>query len=156
MHRYIITLAELKKYGLTNENTDERLLSASLQRAQQIDLVNATCKAFVDDYLAKNGVYNATEKALLDDFVVPYLAICLDIRAVEATSNRIDNAGHGRVNSSDFQRATDEDRRLFINSLRHDKMTLENRLRKATETHCGGGASCGAGGKSAYPNIMTL
>lgn len=154
LNKYIVTLAILKRHGLTNQNADEQLLSASLTRAQTIDLVSATCQDFVDDFLSKNGVYNPTERAIIDDYVIPFLAVCIDIRAVEALSNRVNNAGLSRPNGMDVQRNNEEDRRLFINSLRADKMILAERLRKAVESYCVG---CGdKGHKDSYPQIVTL
>lgn len=127
----LVTLRDVKLKGLTNENVDERLLSTALLRAQDIDLTDQIGRAFLRDLQVRKSTNSLTipEQEMIHDYILPYLAICVDIRAIDATSNRINNAGTGRVNATEFQNNGNEDSRLFRNALKGDRDVLARDLR---------------------------
>lgn len=126
----LFTLKEIKLKGLTNENVDERLLVVSVLRAQDIELADQIGKKFLRDLQTRKVANTLTpaETDMLNEYVLPYLAICVDIRAINATSNRIMNAGTGKVNATEFQNNGNEDSRLFRNSLIADRDVLARDL----------------------------
>jgi hypothetical protein len=162
----LVTLNEVKKKGLTNQNVDERLLAVALLRSQDIDLSDVIGKSFMRDLQVKKSAntLTANERNLIDDYILPYLAICVDIRAIEATSNRIMNAGTGKVNATEFTNNQQDDNRVFRNSLKWDRDVLKTDLIKFIGENrtgfplyksfgCEGGNS---GNSSLLNNIITI
>lgn len=119
----LISINEVKKVGLVNQNVDERLLSVALLRAQDIDLSAIIGKKFLRDLQVKKqqNNLNILEVELIVNYILPYLAISVDIRSVVATNNRIQNAGTGSVNATEFANNQQDKDLRFINYLKKDR-----------------------------------
>lgn len=128
----LLTLHEIKRHGLTNQVTDERLLSTCLQDAQEIDLRNEIGIKIIRDLQEKkkNGTLATKEKELIHEYILPYIAKVVDRRAVIATSNRIRNAGTGSVNATEFRQNDLEENRRFRNELMWDEKVIARDLHK--------------------------
>lgn len=160
----LVSLYDVKKKGLTNQNVDERLLTVSLSRSQDIDLSSVIGKKMLVDLQIKKAAstLNVKEKELIDDYILPYMAICIDIRAIDSLSNRIDNAGVGKVNATEFQNNQDEQNRKFRNSLKWDRDIITKDLTSfisgdKTSFPLYSGFGCdSSGGVSLLDSIITM
>jgi hypothetical protein len=128
---YLLTLENLKRIGFIHNNTDSKILTVCMRRAQDINvqptLRTPLYKALLlrvknNDWTDQNYV------TLMNDYVIPCLVAFVDYRCSKMLNEKLTNKSVGRATDENMTANSDEQTNVLRDTLRKDAYFYKERL----------------------------
>jgi hypothetical protein len=128
---YLISVENLKKLGLIQNNTDTKILSVAIKRSQDMHVQPALGTPLYKALLLRvqnNDWTNADYVTLMNEYVLPCLVAFVDYRAAVLLNEKLTNKAVGR-SQDEYQNAnTDDETTALRDLLRKDAYFYKERL----------------------------
>lgn len=129
--QYLITLENLKKIGFIHNNTDSKILTVCVRRAQEINLQPALKTPLYKALLlrVKNNDWTDTNYVnLMDEYVLPCLVAYVDYRCALMLNEKMTNKSVGRASDEYMTANQDSETNALRESLKKDAHFYKQRL----------------------------
>lgn len=128
---YLITLENLKKLGFIHNNTDSKIITVSLKRAQDINLQPALKTPLYKALCLRvqnNDWTDTNYVTLMNEYVIPCLVAFVDYRCSKMLNEKITNKAVGRASDEYMTANSDEQTNVMRDTLRKDAYFYKERL----------------------------
>jgi len=122
MKNFLFDINTIKDKALVHENVDETQLKVIIERVQDTYIQDVLGTALYNDLQTKvaNATTNTDEDTLLNDFILPYLAVCVDSKAVYSLLYELRSQGFGVTTDQTFRSAQLNELQAMQDNLRED------------------------------------